>query len=181
MDKFDEYSNNLLEQSKRFLEKSKLEASGEGKTAYLNATLLLCCSALEAFVCGITTEIKNWENLTHHEKGLLLEKEVKFENGGFVVKNNLRMSRIVDRIELLLTKFVCKKDFKKEEWWSNLNAGIQLRNSLVHPKEAGKITIAEVERTLVAVMDCIDRLFQTIYKKGFPGKKKGLDSMLSFN
>ncbi len=90
------------------------------------------------------------------------------------------MCRLIERIELLFRKFNYSKLDKKSKWWSNLNEGILLRNSLVHPKEYSELRIVQIEATLKAIIECIDRLFKAIYKRGFPNIKIGLESKLTF-
>ena len=42
------------------------------------------------------------------------------------------------------------------------------------------MTTPSTEYTLEEKLECIDRLFKAIYKKGFPSIKMGLDSKLTF-
>jgi hypothetical protein len=180
MENFDLFCNSLLEESKRFLERAKGENDPISINAFLHASLLLSISSLEAFVNGIAEDFKEASSLTVHEKSFLLEKEISLSNGEFKLDNRLKMSRLIERIEFLFRKFNYSKLDKKLKWWQNLNEGIALRNSLVHPKEYSEIKIAQIESTLKSVIECIDRLFKAIYKKGFPSIKMGLDSKLTF-
>jgi hypothetical protein len=180
MGNFDLFCNVLLEESKRFLEKAKVEKEQININAYLHASLLLSISSLEAFVNGISDDFREASSLTVHEKSLLLEKDILLSNGEFKLDNRLKMSRLMERIELLFRKFNYSKLDKKLKCWQKLNEGISLRNSLVHPKEYSEITFVQIESTLKSVIECIDRLFKAVYKKGFPSIKMGLDSKLTF-
>jgi hypothetical protein len=179
MKNFDEFSNELLEESKRFLEKAKEQSVNQG-IPYLHASLLLSISSLEAFVNSIADEFKDANSISIYERAFLLEKEIVLKHGKFEMDKRLKMSRLLERIEFLFRKFDYSKLDKRHVWWQNLNDGIVLRNSLVHPKENSDISIKQIESTLKAVLECIDRLFKAIYKKGLPGINRGLDSKLDF-
>ena len=180
MEKFDVFCNVLLEESKRFLEKAKEEKKQININAYLHASLLLSISSLEAFVNGISDDFKGAPSLNVYEKSFIVEKDIVLSNGEFKLGNRLKMSRLIERIEFLFRKFNYSKLDKKLKWWQHLNEGISLRNSLVHPKEYSEIKVPQIESTLKAVIECIDRLFIAVYKRGFPNIKMGLDSKLTF-
>jgi len=180
MKTFDTYSLQLLEFGKRFLEKGRAETSEDARVAYLISSLLISCSSLEAFINGIIEEIKDWDKFSLHERALLLEKSVCFDDGEFIMTNRLQMSRLKDKIELLLRKFKCKSNYRKESWWSLLNNSIDIKNSLSHPKEIRELKYEQVRNAIESIMDAIDFIFKTIYRKHFPSKKKGFNSVYSF-
>lgn len=180
MESFDEYSNNLLEKAKRFFEKAKEESTSISKDAYLHSSLLLAISSLEAYINGIADDFKEADILSLYEKGFLLERDISLKNGEFVLENRLKMSRLIERIEFLFTKFDSSKLDKSSSWWQNLKKGISLRNSLVHPKEYTKISEFNIEQTLFSVIECINNLFLAIYKRKLPSKNMGLNSKLTF-
>ena len=177
---FDKYCLMLLEESKRFLEKANDEKNTDGITAYLNASLFISTSSLEAFINSIISEFKVWAGFSIHERALLLEKSVKFEKGGYVIVEQLQMSRLKDKIELLLNRFRCKMDYRTTKWWAVLDSSLRLRNSITHPKEVMQLNKKQVEDALYSIIDCIDCLFITIYKKKFPIKGKALNSIYTF-
>lgn len=177
---FDEFSNNLLEEAKRFLEIAKKNPDTTTNKAYLHASLLLSISSLEAFVNGIAIEFKDASALSLHEKAFLVEKKIILENGKFSMTNQLKVSRLIERVEFLFIKFNKKLLNKRAKWWQNLKEGISLRNKIVHPKEYHEIDNQKIEATLLAVIECINNLFRAIYKKSFPSFNMGLDSRLTF-
>lgn len=180
MTDFDDYTNILLEQSKRFLEIAKAKQQDiNGLNAYLNASLLLSISSLEAFVNGIANDFSESRQFSIFELAFLIEKEVEFKSGSFKISNRLKMSRLIERIELLFEKFSTKIN-KDESWWSNLIEGIRLRNDIVHPKDSKELKIEEVERTIYSIINCINLLFKAIYKQGLPSLSLGLNSTLDF-
>jgi len=180
MENFDKFSNNLLEEAKRFFEKARAESTISSKDAFLHASLLLAISSLEAYVNGIADDFKDADSLTLHEKGFLLEKKISLENGKFILKPILKMSRLIERIEFLFKKFDSAKLDKTSTWWGNLKIGISLRNSLVHPKEFTQISETQIKSTLFAVIECVNNLFLAIYRSKLPSKSMGIDSKLMF-
>ena len=181
MNEFDKFCNTLLEESKRFFEKARSSKSNEEQAAFIHASLLLVISSIEAFVNGITDDFADSNKFSLLEKSLLLEKEVSFTKGTFDLNDKLKISRLNDKIELLYKKFKNNPiDKFSSGWWAELQAGIHLRNQLVHPKESVIISISQLENTIKAVIKCIDELFKMIYKKGYPDLSLGIDSKYNF-
>jgi hypothetical protein len=181
MKEFDQYSDDLLEQSKRFLEIAKRYTDQEAINAYLNAALLISISSLEASVNSLIDDFSKSENFSLLEKSFLNEKELDFKNGVFILSNRLKMSRLTERIELLIRKFSTNLKYKQETWWSLLCSGILLRNEIVHPKKDKLLKVEDVERTILSVIQCINFLFQIIYKKKLPSAQMELQSRMNFN
>lgn len=180
MDNFDQYSVDLLEEAKRFLELAKKKQGTAGEKAYLHAALLISISSLEAFVNGIADDFKDSNAFNVCEKAFLEERELTLEKGKFKITNRLKMTRLIERIEFLFQKFKPNSLSKDAEWWSKLKDGISLRNAIVHPKEFSDIQYKDVEFTIRAVISCINQLFLTIYKRSFPSISIGLESKLNF-
>ena len=176
MTEFDSFATRLIEESKALLDKAK--TSGDfSQTTYLHSSLLLAISALEACLNSIVDEllIDPYQNkYTVQERALLLEKEVKFDNGEFSLSNKLKMSRITDRIEFLFFKFSGVKVNGTFPWYTALKQSIELRNKLVHPKEDLTISIIQVEQAITSVIDTINQLYLLIYKKKYPAYDRGI-------
>ena len=64
----DIYARNLLEETKRFLEKANAEIDHEGKQAYLRAALIIGFSALEAHIYSIADDFSSRSDFTILEK-----------------------------------------------------------------------------------------------------------------
>ena len=96
MKEFDQYSDDLLEQSKRFLEIAKRYTDQEAINAYLNAALLISISSLEASVNSLIDDFSKSENFSLLEKSFLNEKELDFKNGVFILSNRIKMSRLTE-------------------------------------------------------------------------------------
>ena len=175
----DDFALSLLEESKRFLEKVEDHGDHFANEAYLHSALLLAFSSLEAQVNAIAEEFVARPELSVHEKGMILEQEVRLENGEFVRRPVLRMARLEDRISFLYVKFGRSID-RSMPHWSRLADAVILRNQLTHPKEKVTLTKAGVGRAIQAVVDTLDAMCQAIYKRPFPAAGRGLQSSLSF-
>lgn len=181
MTAIDEFAATLFEQAKRFFEKAveaKLSdpiASG----AFLHASVMVGFCALEAHINSVADELAQREGVNIHERGLLLEQEVRLENGEFKI-GGLKMTRLEDRILFLHYRFGGSHLAKSEAWWSDLMGAIGLRNRLTHPKTAATILTSDVERALLAIISSIDAIYKAVYGKPFPFVSLGLHSQLTF-
>lgn len=177
---FDNFTVLLFEESKALYERSKTTTSDDfSKDAFLHSSLLLVMSSLEACVNSISEELlidpyKNDYSLL--EQSLLLEKDITYENGYYQLGKSLKMSRLVDKIEFLMVKFLRDKWDSKVIWFVQLKQSIDHRNRLVHPKEHIKITEKQVEIAITSVLETMNALFKAIYKKPFPSYSYGLTS-----
>jgi hypothetical protein len=124
---FDIFADQLFEESKRFLEKASESSDPVAEAANLHSALMLSFCALEARINSIGEEASLRTDLSAHERGLLLKREVKLEGGEFKVQNALRIARLEDRIEFLYAKLSGKPVDKSAPWWGQLNTAIRLR------------------------------------------------------
>jgi hypothetical protein len=175
----DAFARSLLEEAKRFLEKTADDDISVANTAHLHAALMLAFCSLEAHINAISDDFLSRPELSVHERSVLEEKEVRLEEGEFVMRNNLKMVRMEDRIKLLHVKFGKPIDVSSS-CWSRLGEAIHLRNELTHPKEEVKISKKAVARALQAIIDMLDELYMAIYKRPFPPSGRGLQSTLNF-
>jgi hypothetical protein len=177
---FDLFANRLLEEAKRFLEKAHESADSEAEAAHLHAALILSFCALEAHINSIAEEFATHADLSAHERGMLLERDVRLENGEFQLQAGLKMSRLEERIEFVHAKFSGKPLDRASTWWSQLAAAIDLRNQLTHAKTIPIVTDTAVRNAIWAIIDALDVLYQSIYKRAFPPAGQGLQSRLTF-
>jgi hypothetical protein len=180
MAEFDLFANQLLEEAKRFLEKARESSETKAEAANLHAALTLSFCALEAHVNAVADELSGTPELSVHERGLLLEKDVKLEHGEFRIQANLRISRLEDKFELLHLRFSGKPVDYSLSWWSKLKAAIELRNRLTHAKTIPTITEMSVQQAMESIIDALEALYQAVYKKKFPLSYQGLHSSLEF-
>lgn len=179
MAEIDIFATLLLEEAKRFLENANSTDDAVRRDACLHAALMLGFSSLEAHVNAICEELAIRPEFSVHERAFLLEQEARLENGQFKL-NGLKMTRLEDRITFLHRHFSGQPLDKQANWWSALGTSIKLRNKLTHPKGIPQITIASVKSAVSSIVDAIDSLYQTIYKKPFPAASRALHSRLSF-
>lgn len=177
----DLFANQLLEESKRFFERATDASDNLAKAANLHASLILAFCALEAHVNAVAEEFSRRPDLSAHEQGVLLEKEVRLVGGEFIVTTSLRMTRLEDRIEFLYIKFSGKEIEKSAtSWRGQLSAAINLRNRLTHVREIPAISANDVKRAIEAVIATLSALYKAIYNSKFPPAARGLSSKYSF-
>jgi hypothetical protein len=175
----DDFATSLLEEAKRFLEKAVEGKDNARRDANLHAALMLAFCSLEAQVNAIAEEFCSRPELTPHDKGILLERAVRLEDGEFTL-GGFRMYRLEDRILFLHRQFSGKRLDKSAAWWPQLKRAMDNRNKLTHPKGAHPVTVENVRDALAAVIASLDALYMAIYKKGFPAAGLALDSLLTF-
>jgi len=181
MSDFVEYSRGLLEASKGLRSQALSLPDGEAKQTFMRAAILHACSFLEAHLNYMADHFAGGEMFTLHEQGLLLEREVAFDSGKFTMKTNLKMSRMQDRIDLLLTKCASDPKAAKKPWNSGLTETLRTRNSLVHPKEVRQLKDEDVVVAITAVLTAADTLYQAVFRKGLPYAKKGIEGGLDLS
>jgi len=181
MTTFDSFSAQLWEEAKRFFEKANLDQPGEAQNAYLHSSILLGMSALEAYINSICEELAISPKISLHEKSLLKEREIVFDTGEFKLSEKLQIYRLTDRIEFLFFKYSSVKiNGSTHQWYADLKTSIKLRNSLVHPKEAVRVTVNNTRILLESINSCLDEVSKCVYHKQFPFVKLGLQSKYSF-
>lgn len=181
MAEIDSFASDLLEEAKRFLEKGSDSSDAAAHAANLHAALMLSLCALEAHVNAIGEEFSSQPSLSPHEKGILLERDVKLEDGEFRVTKFLRIARLEDRIDFLHTKFSGDApDRSPTSWRGRLSEAVSLRNQLTHARTVPSISELAVQRALQAIIDTVDALYKAIYKRPLPSASRGLASRLTF-
>jgi hypothetical protein len=175
----DEFADLLLEEAKRFLEKANETSDTVARSAFLHAAVMLGFCALEAHVNSVSDELAPRPDFTIHERALLLEQDVKLENGEFK-SGGLRIARLEDRILFLHHRMSGTTLDKATSGWSDLTAATKLRNQLTHPKAAPSISVEDVSRALNAIIGIIDVVYRAVYGRPFPFANLALDSKLTF-
>src|ERR1700676_3732158 len=123
-----------------FLRKRPIRQKRKAQDAYLHASLMLSFCALEARVNSMSDEASLRSDLSEHERGLVLERDVRLQDGKFEVHSGLKIIRLEDRIEFLHTKLSGKPIDKSASWWGQLQSAVHLRNDLTHAKAVPAIT-----------------------------------------
>lgn len=180
MDSIDTFASLLLEEAKRFLELANEASEDEGMNANLHASMVLAFCALEAHVNAVSDEMALQKGLTVHEKSILLEREVRLDNGQYKLKNDLKMHRLEDRMLFLFARFTKSTLDKEAPWWAKLKESLKVRNEISHPKDVTTLTKQDVATSIQAIVDCLDALYQAIYGKRLPAAARGLQSKMTF-
>jgi hypothetical protein len=183
MNEIDAQATLLLEEARCFFEKAdQLPAGSVGQIALLHAAMLLGFSSLEAHVNAVADEMALRPALSVLEQSILQEEDYSLEKGEFKLNGKLKMYRFEDRLSFLLANFSYppKAVWAKEPWWSSLKGGIELRNRLVHPKSKVLVDVISVRSALIAIVACLDCLFQSIYRRPFPSAKRGTSASMTF-
>jgi hypothetical protein len=181
VDNIDQFASTLLDEAKRFLERAKDNNGGSAEAPNLHAALMLAFCSLEAHVNAVADELSQRSDLSIHEKGVLLERDVQLIDGAFQMSPKLRIARMEDRIELLHVRFSKTGGMNLEApWRSKLSGAIDLRNKLTHPKSIPKITIGAIEKAIEAVIETINALYLALYGRPLPAASFGLASTLDF-
>lgn len=180
MDSIDTFAALLLEESKRFLERATEASDDEGVNANLHASIVLAFCALEAHVNAVSDEMALQKGLSVHEKSILLEREVRLDNGQYKLKNVLKMHRLEDRILFLFARFTKTPLDNDASWWGKLKASLKVRNQISHPKDVTTLTEQDIATSIQAIVDCLDALYQGIYGRKLPAAARGLQSKLTF-
>ncbi|WP_152650546.1 hypothetical protein [Demequina aurantiaca] len=173
----DGFSIRLLDEAKRFLEKAEV-ASGDEQDACLHAALIVGFSALESHLNGIAEELSSRTNTDLLHKAILLEKDIKIENGVWNLGKD-KFYRLEDRIAFLAAEYSGKAP-SAFTWWSSLRDGMKVRNSLVHPRDAIVLKLSDVQRFLGAIVEALNDIYLGVFKKGHPSFNRGLQSTMSF-
>ncbi len=136
-------------------------------------------SALEAYVNSICEELINTEefNLDIFEKSVLGEKSIEIQTGRVLLTDKLKMSRLIDRIELIVSKYKHRPIDSSAGWDMRIKQTIDLRNNLVHPKQVVELTEKMVEGSLKSILETINELFNAVYKRNVPMFNYGLMSV----
>jgi hypothetical protein len=176
----DQFASSLLDEAKRFLEKAKDAQGSNAEAPNLHAALMLAFCSLEAHVNAVADEFSSRPELSVHERGVLIERDVQLHDGVFRLTDNLRIWRLEDRILLLHQKFSTTGLSTAAEWRSKLSTASDLRNKLTHPKMFPLLTFKAVALAVEAVIDAINSLYIALYSRPLPAANLGLSSTLDF-
>lgn len=178
----DNFASQLFEEAKRFLEKAKDIDDEDGKNAFLHAALLLGISSFEAHINAISDEMAGRPSLGVLDLSILMEKAYIFKKGRFELTQKLMMYNLVDRLEYIFSNFSLPgKSLDNDlNWRGKLNQGIQIRNSLVHPKEKNVINYQNVEDTFEGILGALDAVYLALYGQHFPALGRKFDSKMEF-
>lgn len=175
------FASSLLEEAKRYLEKAGVVSESAEKAAYLHAALLLGFASFEAHVNAIADDFLVREDLYPHERGILAEHDVDLVYGEFKEKQTFKMHRLEDRVLFLCRRFSKKPFDRSASYWSEFVNATKLRNKLTHPKsDPPEIAEAAVRRALVAIVETLNGMYLSVYRRKFPAHSRGVTSKMTF-
>jgi hypothetical protein len=175
------FASDLLEEAKRFLEKAGVASDTDSKRAYTHAALMVGFAAFEAHVNAMADDFLSRTDLTAHERGLLAEHRVEITDGEFREKQALQIHRIEDRVLFLCRRFSKKPIDRSAAYWSEFAEAARLRNTLTHPKpDMPAIGEKAVQRAITALIEMLNYMFTSVYKRKLPAYNRGLTSRLTF-
>jgi hypothetical protein len=175
----DAFAAQLMEEAKAFLERGRASEVEQAKEAYLHAALNLGFCAMEAHLNAIAEDFLTLNDLSLHERSILSEKKVELEHGIFKLSQHTQIYRLEDRLLFLCHRFSKNAPLdRKAAYWGQFKDALELRNGLTHPKTAAVVTETSVERALLAILHLLDVVYQRIYGKKYPGRKRGLQTTL---
>ena len=175
MSNFVNYSKELMDCAKTFAAKAKNDGPPDIKQAYRRSALMHGFFFLEAELNYLAEHFEDKPMFTVHEQGVLLEREVRLDKGRFILSKKEKFYRLLERVDLLLQKCSGDAESTKANWYASVSAAIKKRNKLVHPREAHVLTDQEVREALLAILECVSILYETVLKRKYPYKNKGLD------
>jgi hypothetical protein len=176
-----DFGAELFEEAKRFLERAHELGNSDGSKAFLHAALLLGFAAFEAHVNAAADDFLSRTDLSVHERGLLSERAVELIHGEFRLTNTLRIQRIDDRVLFLCRRFSNTPIDRRASFWGGFQDATKLRNRLTHPK-GGQVAVSEidVERALSAIVEFLNAMCLSLYRKKLPAFARGLASKKTF-
>lgn len=182
MESFDFFGEILFDEAKFLYEKALEAKHDREKQLYLQSSLLMGMCALEAYVNSVCEELVSTEGykLELYEKMLLSEKKIELKNGVASLGNQLQMSRLIDKIEYIYCKYSRKQIDQNDKWHDGIHEAIDLRNSLVHPKEVVMFSTKQIERALSNILQTVNTIFNAVYKRNVPILNYDLQSVKNY-
>ena len=161
------HARDLWESAKWHLRNSKSELGEKKKQALLRASLMQAMAFLESQTLLIGEHFKNTKVCTTHEKAVLLERSVNFRNGSFQLGKTSQFYQIDQKI-MMIGKLFGGLTMANESWWPALKNAITARNEITHPKTDKQLTYLFVEKSLIAVIEATNCLYQAVFGKKLP-------------
>lgn len=162
---FEEY----LQDASGFFEEAKNTPDVRIARRYYRAAIFYTSGAMEAFVNYIADTFEKGGNFTAHEIAFLTDKNLTFSQKSWSIKEKTEYHKVEDKIRFLLSKFSPNFDFNNQSW-SSLMALKDIRDSLIHPRNAEDETTANEYRKILStglhgVISIMNSVSEAIFKK----------------
>jgi hypothetical protein len=174
MSAIDDYARSVFESAKWFLQQAKDSNEERFRQGHLRAALLSGSSFLECQVYQISDHFAGSSAFEIQERALMAERAIELRSGKFRLSTRTQYSRLEDKIEFLMTRFMADPAYDNRPWKAPLANALQRRNSIAHPKGELALTVIDVSRDLQAILEAASDLFEVIFKKPLPYKSHGL-------
>lgn len=178
MQERDRFARQLLEESKFALEQANAADSDTKADFFLHSSVLLVFAALEAHLNSIAADFEDEPKLSVWERSIFFEKEVRLKNGQYELQDATKFYRLHERIEFIYRCFNKKPIDKNSSAWTRFREGQELRNSITHPREEASVSVESAGRVIEAILELLDQLYRTVYKRPYPPMTLGLHSKI---
>lgn len=167
-------ANRRFDFAKALLARAVAAEPVEMKRSFAEAAVSSAFSCLEGMLSNVFEHFANNNaDFNIFEQSIMNEKAVKISKGKPILAEQ-RFQSVEDRLQYLFWKFSGVPFDTTKVWWHGFAEAVRLRNSIMHPKEASAIDVAQAERALEAVLLAIDDLLSTVFNSKWPKANKGL-------
>jgi len=174
MSAIDDYARSVFESAKWFLKQAKDSTDERLRQGHLRAAVLSGSSFLECQVYQICDHFAGNSAFEVQERALMAERAIELRSGKFRLSSRTQFSRLEDKIEFLMTRFMADPPYETRSWKAPLANAFARRNSIAHPKGELTLSVSDVSRDLDAILNAASDLFEVIFKKPLPYKSHGL-------
>jgi len=162
---FEEY----LQDASEFFEEAKKTTDARIARRYYRAAVFYTSGAMEAFVNYIADTFEKGGTFTPHEIAFLTDKNLTFSQKSWTLTEKTEYHRVEDKIRFLLSKFSPDFDFNNQAW-SSLMSLKDIRDSLIHPRNAEDETTAAEYRKILStglhgVISTMNSVSEAIFRK----------------
>jgi hypothetical protein len=162
---FEEY----LQDASEFFEEAKKATDVRIARRYYRAAIFYTSGAMEAFVNYIADTFEKGGTFTPHEIAFLTDKNLTFSQKKWELIEKTEYHKVEDKIRFLLKKFSPEFDFNNQAW-SSLMSLKDIRDSLIHPRNAEDETTANEYRKILStglhgVISTMNSVSVAIFKK----------------
>lgn len=178
MSAIDDYARGVFESAKWFLKQARDTVDEPHRQAFLRASLLSGSSFLECQVYQICDHFSGNSAFEIQERALMAERAIELRSGKFRLSTRTKFSRLEDKIEFLMTRFMADPAYETRPWKAPLANALSRRNSIAHPKDELTLSVNDITRDLEAILAAASDLFEVIFKKPLPYKSHGLTPKL---
>lgn len=178
MESLEAVSSRRFEFSKALLQRAKKERNPELQKNFSELAVVSAFSSLEGMLSYVFEHFSGSQNFDVFEKSIIQEKGIRLQKGVPTLVDR-RFHSIEDRIQFLFWRFSGAPFDNTKKWWPEFLNSVSIRNEIMHPKKEFEMSIDDAERAVSSVLQVIDDLMVTVFKKNWPRANKGLQVVYS--